>query len=413
MTNKKLTFLCNSNHIIFFVGILNLIIIFLMISFTESTFWKDEFYINDVKLLMTEGFTTAYLKGLIGPVGPLYSLMHFVFSPVTQLTVKGIRYINFLWFIIILFVHYRIILSLNKESLFVTCLLIAFPPFMYGIIGTAITEIPTYLFFIGHLYFLIRAIKSSDADDPKLFNFIIAGLFFGVAASGRQTLLAFLGSSIYLFYNYKHLRKSIISYVLMTLIIPCSLFFVWKGLVPPKMAIASGFNIFFGFLAFSYAGFVYAIYSPGYLYKNLKVSLAVLIFSLITIFLLDYPHQIPLLGIANTILPKGLIPIYTKLAHGSLLTIGFLFIYHCYNNYFKTGLSTSINKFLMSGIFFLLIAQVKVTLQFSGRYIASTVFIMLIVLSRDIKLTKWLVIRLIVCATAGFFSLERFYNYMR
>src|SRR4051794_19074463 len=54
----------------------------------------EGWYLETAEALRAKGLTAEFLRGLPGPAGPLYSVVHALFAPLTGLQRPGIRFVN-------------------------------------------------------------------------------------------------------------------------------------------------------------------------------------------------------------------------------------------------------------------------------------------------------------------------------
>ena len=83
-------------------------LLFLMVLLSPSRLVYDEReYIHYPRLLMQHGFGSGYLRSLTGSAGPLYGVIHAIFSPLTHLQPPYIRLISLFSFFATLGITFR------------------------------------------------------------------------------------------------------------------------------------------------------------------------------------------------------------------------------------------------------------------------------------------------------------------
>ncbi len=77
----------------------NLFLVVVVIGTDRPPLYDEPWYLSVVNLVHEKGFSSAFLRSLPGPPGPLHAWVHFCFEPITHLQVPGVRLVNvFLYF---------------------------------------------------------------------------------------------------------------------------------------------------------------------------------------------------------------------------------------------------------------------------------------------------------------------------
>jgi hypothetical protein len=190
-------------------------------------------YLMNVPLLHQYGFGKNYLTHLIGSAGPLYSMVHFLFEPVTHLQSPYIRWVNIIFLAGAAYFIYRILRLFNFSHRFYAFYVMAVP-ITYVIAGMVLTEMPALFFFTAALYLIIKSTCQAN-ERGKIIQLMAGGLCMSLAIIGRQPYLLTLAALPVLFISKENYKKNILL-LLMTLAfsiaIPCYVFYIWRGLVP-------------------------------------------------------------------------------------------------------------------------------------------------------------------------------------
>jgi hypothetical protein len=209
------------------------IILFLMLVIINPHLLYDEpAYLGNVSLLEKYGFGKAYLLQHNGSAGPLYTIVHYILKPFTQLQNPAVRFVNIFFILSITFITALCIKELKSShwsySLYVACV-----PFTFVIAGLALTECPAMFFFTLGIYLLIK-IKNNITNTKISLFILLAALCFNLAIIGRQPYLLFLIAIPALYIN-KGRKGLLISFlvILLSLPLPIYVFYIWKGLVAP------------------------------------------------------------------------------------------------------------------------------------------------------------------------------------
>src|SRR5689334_3522763 len=70
------------------------LLLFQVFYFNRPPFYDEIEYLKDVTALQVHGFSRTYLLSLAGSAGPLYSVVHYIFLPLTSLEPPAIRLVN-------------------------------------------------------------------------------------------------------------------------------------------------------------------------------------------------------------------------------------------------------------------------------------------------------------------------------
>jgi hypothetical protein len=139
---------------------------------------------------------------------------------------------------------------------------------MAGPIGTALTEVPALLFFCASLALLFPALDLAGRGRPSAYAAAVAaGLCLGIAVLGRQQFLVAAITAAVL------VRRRTwgvgLIYALLGVAVPLPVFLVWGGLVPPRtQAIEAGLSAEYALFAFSYAGVAYCLYDVSWILRR-------------------------------------------------------------------------------------------------------------------------------------------------
>jgi hypothetical protein len=189
--------LSNSEITSLITGFLAIIIVVLV--FKRPAFNDEVSYLENVPLIHKYGLSDTYLTKLIGSAGPLYSLFHYTFEPITHLQAPYIRFLNIASLAGIIYFTFRT-LRLSKGISGEYALYTMAVPITYAVSGLALTEIPAMLFFSIGLYFIAKsAITYENMFIKAAIGVIIGGTCIGLSILGRQPYLIILAGFPFLF----------------------------------------------------------------------------------------------------------------------------------------------------------------------------------------------------------------------
>jgi len=208
-------------------------IVALQTIFRRPAFFDEDDYLANVALLHHYGFGKQYLTSLAGSAGPLYSMVHFLFEPLTHLQALYIRWVNAGFLIGTTCNIYFTLRLLNPQNRFYTLYVMAIP-MTYTVGGLALTEMPAMFFFSAAIYFLLSStIRYSNSG--RLLQLILAGCCMSLAIMGRQPYLLTLTTIPLLFTWKQSWRNNLLPLLLIlacSLALPGYVFAAWEGLVP-------------------------------------------------------------------------------------------------------------------------------------------------------------------------------------
>jgi hypothetical protein len=349
--------------------------------FNKHGFCYDEpWYLENVSLLKEAGFSSDFLLRLKGPAGPLYALVHWTLFPLTNLEVVPTRMVNIVFSLCIVLFIYLLIGALNPEKKSTSYLFFAIP-MAYPTIGLALTEIPAMFFLTASLLLLVYGLH--DRSWRRYLLMVASGFLFSLAVIGRQPYLLVLVSVVlfFLVYERNHLTEMfIVSFF--SVLIPAFVFFTWKGLVPKigDVATQKAAEINYLFFALGY-GFITLFTDYRLIIIPKSRFFIIYIMALAGLVLVCYFAGIsftPLSTIMKTLLPAFLFTFYGFFMAGLLMFSGLYFLYSYFWRIYERREEKYFVFFSMA-LLLVVISSVKVTHQFSSRYVfqAAPFFVLL------------------------------------
>lgn len=388
----------------FAVCVAGLAVLVGMILTTHAGLWFDEvWYLRSVPELQRLGLSREFLRGLPGPAGPLYAIVQAIFSPLTGLQEPGVRLVTIGLFVLMFLalgaaMRLRgIPYAIPKAMGFLAA------PMAWGPIGTAITEMPSLLFFCLSLALLEAGLLHAERGGRGAFVFgALAGLSCGAAVAGRQYFLAIPLASLIV------LRRAtwpvVAAFIVGTAAVATPIFLAWGGLVPANKAHVSGMSIPHGVLSFSYGGFVYCLYDAGWLLRGWRSKLAVIALAVALNLAVGYLDLVPFLGVAVRYLPPAAIRPYALAGCGAMLGFGILFVIHLLRMAWERR-HDAFFLFTSAATVALLAAPAKNTESFIGRYILTALPLLILIASERAPDTYAKAVRFALGCVAGAFSL--------
>ncbi len=407
--------------------ITGIILLFSLMLFTvfqkKPPFWDETYYIENIINLNKFGFSKQYLIDYKGPAGPTYTLIHYLLQDITKLSAPLIRIPNIIFLIAILF-YIKKIFNLNntKNNSLVFAISSLSIANIYTISGLVLTEIFAVFFMTFTVYYLIKHYKNNKNN---YILAVISGLSFSLAILGRQPIIVLWIALPFLFikkgylFKFDFSKKEFIKFLTVTLItsliIPFYVFYLWGNIQPLSQASTGiGISIKNLVLAFAYAGIFTFFIKPNYFNfllwkKNLYEFIIVLIISIFfNIFFLKIEF-IPFNNIIINYLNPSLFPYYEIFCGNILSVVGFSFIYF----FIKKNLlqKDPLTMFFAFGFLLIIGTSLKVTHQFSARYVAQAfpLMVLSIHITKKENINYLSIVTLAIGGVLGIISLNSYY----
>jgi GT2 family glycosyltransferase len=387
------------HRVAFVAGAMSIAILCLLIAFSPRHFVYDEgaHIANAVEVHRAGWIATLTSASNISAAGPLFTAIQLFFEPLTKLSAPGIRLPNLVCITSLVLVVARTAQSLRLRYPGVGAFSILGVPFLWPAAGMALTEVPALLFYTGSIYFCIVAAQTvEDSVLRRAFYAVLGGLLLGLACLGRQTYLATLFAVPFLF----SLRpKSMIPSVL---IIFCAvsvcgwLFWIWGGLVPPTLKITdAGLQFYHGVLSFSYLALATLFLAPRWLLVDhtleQKKALVLYGIGLLAFFVsLVYPFAeiAPARTLMGQLLSPPLFAWYPRVIPAVLTSLAALwgtrFVWEIW-----CCRALSVWNFLHFSLLILALTPIKISHQFSSRYVVTDLVLLTLVVWKRPPIIGW------------------------
>lgn len=403
--------LCTNLNLAAFAAIVGLILL------SGSPLWYDEvWYLKSVDPLLESGPTREWLRGLPGPAGPLYAVVHAGLKPLTGLQPRGVRLATVAMAAGCVLVLWRIVKGCTRvEAPFAIALSLMAAPMIHGVTGTAMTEIPAMLLFLLHLLLLMLSYQASAREEgPDATRAaglaVAAGVLFGLAFSGRQQYLVVMPAAVVLGWYTPAFRVPMLLYFASGSVLPAYLVETWRGLSPPETAyVGSGLSFKHLALSFSYAGFTSLIYDAGMFWRNRKLCAAIVAAMCVLNLALGLSEQVPLMELANRYLGPTLKTVYARGANGVLFGLGVAFAAQLVERFIElTDQRDRFLQYLTIATVMTLATAVRITHGFAGRYILQALPLIVIITAANAPNTRAKAVRMAVATLIGLFSLSSY-----
>jgi hypothetical protein len=366
-------------------GIAALALLALLIGTSPSKLVYDEPYHLD---LAKSVLATGWRAALTSPdnqsaAGPLYSAIHIAASSLTGFLAPAIRWINFICLAFVVVMLAKTNQKESADSNWIPAISILSVPYLWPTAGMALTELPALAAFTFFIFALLKILCSPD-DKASARSFCwagVAGLGVGLSILGRQTYLFALPAVAALFFVAP--KKWMLWLVCLTVAVgSCGWLFIWwHGLVPPSQHhVDSGIRPDFGVLSVSYVAAATLFLNPQWLkISNVKAVIGSVLLGIGLAFLTrDYaspPAKPLLLKIFGDQLGLAV-----GFCIGALLTsVAVVWIWNTLLIMWRER-RDPVRVFLFLTLFAMMAAPMKVSHQFSSRYVVGLLGVLVLVL---------------------------------
>ncbi len=421
MANAETSRIPNAEIIILLSGLIALIV--LQFVFDRPPFYDEDDYLQNVAILQQHGFSNAYLLSLTGSAGPLYSVVHYLFEPITNLQSPYVRYINTGFLAGTMYLS-GLTLRLLSHSYRLYALMAMAIPMTYIISGLALTEAPAIFFFSAGIYLMSVSALQRDADSTSIIQSFLGGLCISIAILGRQPYLLVLAAFPVLFLNKKSYKKGLIllaTALAMSLLLPVYVFIIWNDLVAPSDAafydrIASegvSYRFDFFFLCIAYYCIALFIIAPGF-YKipgKREINCYIVAYLLLVLLNLkfEFIHFFFLRFIIEKFVPSpGLIPLLEILFGALIPLISFYFLTTLYYRLQRAAFKREL-LFYSAAMILIALSCIKITWGFSSRYAAQAIPLIILTGSYFYKPSKYNSIRISAGIVLGLLSVVSYF----
>lgn len=437
-----------------YIPLAGFIIMLLIVATSHKPLFYDEpyYYIANLNFLHKYGLSHEFLMKMHGPAGPTYAVVHWLLEPLTRGNVTAIRLVNIIFLLGVIAAVNRIIKLLYPSGPKMG-ILIMLAPMTYVVAGLALTEMPAMFFFTVALAMFISALKAERNSISSFFIMMIAGLFMGCAIVGRQPYLLFALAIPAFAYNYRNKKILIATFFIFSMILPAIVFSAWKGLIPPFDTAAyqlpntaqatpqsiqisaedtaglhvsqkfinsytdaskhtKSFVIEYFFLCLAYFALVTLIIEPRYFIKPSKkillgFAVACILFIILNIYG-GYVSYLPVRSIFAKLFGIKNVPV-VALFFGGLLC--------CFSGYYLLTLAMRawenrkdvMQVFAVLSILAIAFVCMKNTYQFSSRYPAQALSVMLVMLAPYYSDKNLLPLRYLAGVGLGLMSLVSYF----
>jgi len=395
-----------SLRILFCVIFLEFILLLSMVMLSPpKPIWDESAYLASIPLLWKYGFSRHYLLNLPFCGGPLFAVIHTLFSPLTSIELPMARGVSIFFLFIIIVCIAQTLRMLNYSRPFKYAFLIMGLPPMYVVSALALSDILGMAFCITAIALTLYGIKTYDYKG--WIASLVAGFCWAAALLTRQIYLPALLALVLFVFKDRRLWLKIALSMSVGIIPFLYIVFIWGGLTCPSgMQINRGFSFSHFLSALAFTGIFISILCPEWF----KIRLAVLIvIAMLCVFISSFWHLfsgiIPMKIVTSHLFSDSALKIPLLLVPGAYLTLAVITIFGFLRRAWENR-NDIVYLYFVFAVVGILLTQIKVTSQFSSRYAIAVAPLLIILLVRQIKFNISLVLRVLIGGTLGILSLS-------
>ncbi len=395
-----------SSRILFCVIFLEIILLLSMVMLSPAKpIWDEGAYLSTIPLLWKYGFSSHYLLNSPVCAGPLFAVMHTLFSPLTSIQLPMARGVSifFLFVIIVCIAHILRILNYPKPFKY-AFLIMGLPP-MYVVSALALSDILGMAFCITAIALTLYGIKTYGYKGWVAL--LVAGFCWAAALLTRQIYLPALLALVLFVFKDRRLWLKIALSMLVGIIPFLYMVFIWGGLACPAcMQMMRGFSLANFLSALAFTGIFISILCPEWF----KIRLAVLIvIAMLCVFISSFWHLfsgiIPMKVVSSHLFSGSVFKILLLLVPGAYLTLAAITIFGFLRRAWENR-NDIVYLYFVFAVVGILLTHIKITAQFSSRYVIAIAPLLIILLVRQIKFNMSLVLRVLIGGALGILSLS-------
>ena len=228
--------------------------------------------IYDERYYMESSYYLAAHFDLLGPLrtpldlaaGPLYPHLHVLLSPLTQLQVPAVRYVNWAALAVTLACCWRTIGLLGYRDAPARAAMLLAVPMIGPTSGMALTEVPALAMAALAMLAAAEAVAAKATWRSWLW-WTLSGVAAGLAILGRQTYLPALLGFVLIGWKIPAQRGGAALATLLAVVLVLPMIVIWGGLSPPtQLATMRSIVPEHAVLAFIYLACATLLIAPGF-----------------------------------------------------------------------------------------------------------------------------------------------------
>lgn len=301
-----------------------------LVATSPNRFLYDEWYFaNYIPLLHRHGLTTTFLNSLTGTVGPLYSFVHVIFEPLTELQPVRMRFVSVLLLAILIAILAAWLKRQKCADYGVASCSVLVVPMTWVVAGMALSEMSAMVFVTLSLYLQLRGLEALERERGRsvLGWFLAGGVALGIAVWGRQPYLLLVGIPLLLALLEPRLITSALVFCGAAVALALPLFVIWGGLVPPSHheAVQQGLSLTHAFISLGYTAICFLLLAPRLVRLPVKPMIGLVAVTAIANALMQGYDLYPVRSVMDRYLPAFAVPVFGNLCGSLFMSCGIAF----------------------------------------------------------------------------------------
>jgi hypothetical protein len=420
--------------------------------------YDEVFYHKYATDLAEQGMGGAYVRGLIGPPGPLHGIAHYSFGCATGFMPIPMRVVTHGMVLVASLCASLLFLRVGRREAWYGVALFYGIPFGGVVIGLSLTESSAILAATLATLLVVIGAQSLDGSVPltrggerqKRIGYglvALAGILFAAAVWGRQNYLVVLPALPLLFFCPSGFAWR--PWLLVSLLAGSGsvlLFLTWGGLMPEGVrfisdsggainaaGVLAGLNIVFGIRSLAYAALIFSILAPDVFRRNNLLVFLSAVAALLGSTILEPMRFLPSAQLVSKILGESYVVPISIMAGAGFSFLGFWLLasvlLNCWDlmsspdpnfrersvGLFKRlgsiGWNEKLYLFGAAAWLLILATNMKILHQFSSRYVVVAAPFLLITAIYHFKPTVSAIVRLVGGYAVSMFLLANYYGW--
>ena len=357
--------------------------------------YDEPWYLDSVPLVDEHGLITKeFLRSLPGPVGPLFTWVHWLLRPLTGGAVPWVRMVNPVLLVLASVLTAAALKASPRREHFVSAAALIAIPMTWPCTGMSLTEVPSMFFYAAHLYAFFLSWRQAETKSTDWLAAVASGVFLGLSVLGRQPVLLTLGAVGIVGVLVPRMRwpSGIVCGVTLLMCVP--VFIVWGGLVPPQGItdnVVKGFAPAHSLLAAAYCGLVMLILSPQRNWGDLRLLLGLMVGGVVVNLAFGFGAAVPMDTTVRSVVPASFMWVVERGFFGGLIGLAMVVIAVFVKELFQRR-SDVVFVFAALALLSQVAAAAAVKHQFSSRYLYPVAPLFL-VLAASYPCTRWTPVR--------------------
>ncbi|MDX2110999.1 MAG: hypothetical protein SFY80_12230 [Verrucomicrobiota bacterium] len=340
--------------------------------------YDEVYYVPFARDVYEDGIASALQNSTTITTGPGHGIFYAVLYPLTQNTMPLTRVLGMLAFMVGLFFLGRVVKMEGPPGWLVLSALGIPSVWLFG--GLALTEPVAITLLAIALWVLVRKPVTVGSTSTTAAWLVLAGLLSGAAIITRQPMLVFVPGMVLLAWMHTRNLWLCALFICVTVVLPVQLFTAWGGLTSPSIRVVTeGLRWVSLPLAFAHLGLGLLFIAPYYFlsiswrWHSLALTAGMLINSVV--FKIEY---LPFYRLIHSVLGDSAMHAY-GLVCGGIMVGSAASVLVCATLHLRKHRGNLRYLSYTLGCFLFALTAMKITHQFSSRYVIAALPMILLV----------------------------------